>query len=199
MARALRRGRSLLKINFRENLKKALENLKTCDILSISKVKNNTKPTEKIMLPETTMLLKRTFPSHFLPEIDTRYQRELRDKMSKDVLRITRAAINIEKNWETGDFGKDYAEIYCACVGLQKKIDKLEEDVAGEKTQTLVRAMWSVINRLLGVNEYLRADNTSYKLVRSIAYLSVHLLYGFKKSDYKLLLENVSKLEQIPA
>ena len=149
------------------------------------------------MLPETTMLLKRTFPSHFLPEIDTRYQKELRDKMAKDVLRITRSAINIEKNWEKGDFGEDFNEIYWACVGLQKKIDKLEEDVAGEKTRTLVRAMWSIINRLLGVNECLRADNTSYKLVRSIAYLSVHLLYGFKKSDYKLLLENVSKLERI--
>lgn len=151
------------------------------------------------MLPETAMLLKRTFPSHFLPEINTRYQRELRDKMAKDVLRITRAAINIEKNWETGDFGKDYDEIYWACVGLQKKIDKLEEDVGDEKTRTLVRAMWGIINSLWGVNEYLRADNTSYKLVRSIAYLSVHLLYGFKKSDYKLLLENVSKLEQILA
>ena len=151
------------------------------------------------MLPETTMLLKRTFPSHFLPEINTRYQREMRDNMAKDVLRITRAAINIEKNWETGDFGKDYDEIYWACVGLQKKIDKLEEDVGDEKTRTLVRAMWGIINSLWGVNEYLRADNTSYKLVRSIAYLSVHLLYGFKKSDYKLLLENVSKLEQILA
>lgn len=149
------------------------------------------------MLPETAMLLKRTFPSHFLPEINTRYQRELRDNMAKDVLRITRAAINIEKNWETGDFGKDYDEMYWACVGLQKKIDKLEEDVGDEKTRTLVRAMWGIINSLWGVNEYLRADNTSYKLVRSIAYLSVHLLYGFKKSDYKLLLENVSKLEQI--
>ena len=151
------------------------------------------------MLPETAMLLKRTFPSHFLPEINTRYQRELRDKMAKDVLRITRAAINIEKNWETGDFGKDYDEIYWACVGLQKKIDKLEEDVGDEKTRTLVRAMWGIVNSLWGVNEYLRADNASYKLVRSIAYLSVHLLYGFKKSDYKLLLENVSKLEQILA
>lgn len=149
------------------------------------------------MLPETAMLLKRTFPSHFLPEINTRYQRELRDKMAKDVLSITRASINIEKNWETGDFGKDYDEIYWACVGLQKKIDKLEEDVEDEKTRTLVRAMWGIVNSLWGVNEYLRADNTSYKLVRSIAYLSVHLLYGFKKSDYKLLLENVSKLEQI--
>lgn len=149
------------------------------------------------MLPETTMLLKRTFPSHFLPEINTRYQREMRDNMAKDVLRITRAAINIEKNWETGDFGKDYDEIYWACVGLQKKINKLEEDVGDEKTRTLVRAMWGIVNSLWGVNEYLRADNTSYKLVRSIAYLSVHLLYGFKKSDYKLLLENVSKLEQI--
>ena len=151
------------------------------------------------MLPETAMLLKRTFPSHFLPEINTRYQRELRDNMAKDVLRITRAAINIEKNWETGDFGKDYDEMYWACVGLQKKIDKLEEDVEDEKTRTLVRAMWGIVNSLWGVNEYLRADNTSYKLVRSIAYLSVHLLYGFKKSDYKLLLENVSKLEQILA
>lgn len=149
------------------------------------------------MLPETAMLLKRTFPSHFLPEINTRYQRELRDKMAKDVLSITRASINIEKNWETGDFGKDYDEMYLACVGLQKKIDKLEEDVGDEKTRTLVRAMWGIVNSLWGVNEYLRADNTSYKLVRSIAYLSVHLLYGFKKSDYKLLLENVSKLEQI--
>ena len=153
------------------------------------------------MLPETTMLLKRTFPSHFLPEIGTRYEKELRDNMAKEVLRITRAAINIEKNWETGDFGEDYDEIYWACVGLQKKIDKLEEDQkgAGDNTQILVRAIWSVINRLWGVNEYLRADKTSYKLVRSIAYLSVHLLYGFKKSDYKLLLENVSKLEQILA
>ena len=151
------------------------------------------------MLPETKTLLKRTFPSHFLPEIDTRYQRELRDKMAKDVLRITRAAINIEKNWETGDFGKDYDEIYWACVGLQKKIDKLEEDVGGENTRTLVRAMWNIINCLFNVNEYLRVDNTSYRLVRSIAYLSVHLLYGFKKSDYKLILENVSKLEQILA
>ena len=153
------------------------------------------------MLPETTMILKRTFPSHFLPEIDTGYQRELRDKMAKDVLRITRAAINIEKNWETGNFGEDYDEIYWACVGLQKKIDKLEDDNKGarDNTQTLVRAMWSVINCLFNVNEYLRADKTAYKLVRSIAYLSVHLLYGFKKSDYKLLLENVSKLEQILA
>ena len=151
------------------------------------------------MLPETTMLLKRTFPSHFLPEIDTRYLRELRDKMAKDVLRITRAAINIEKNWEIGDFDKDYDEIYWACVGLQKKIDKLEEDVVGENTRTLARAMCSVINCLYNVNEYLYADNTSYKLVRSIAYMSVHLLYGFKRSDYKLLLENVSKLEQILA
>ena len=153
------------------------------------------------MLPETTMLLKRTFPSHFLPEINTRYQKELRDKMAKDVLRITRASINIKKNWETGNFGEDFDEIYWACVGLQKKIDKLEEDHkgAGDKTQTLVRAMWSVINKLWCVNEYLRADKTSYKLVRSIAYLSVHLLYGFKRSDYKLLLENVSKLEQILA
>ena len=182
-------------------MKKALENLKTCDILSISKVKNSTKPTEKIMLPETKTILKRTFPSHFLPEIDTRYQRELRDKMAKDVLRITRAAINIEKNWETGDFGEDFDEIYWACVGLQKKIDKLEDDYkgVGDNTQTLVRAMWSVMNCLYNVNEYLRADKTSYKLVRSIAYMSVHLLYGFKKSDYKLLLENVSKLEQILA
>lgn len=151
------------------------------------------------MLPETTTLLKRTFPSHFLPEINTRYQKELRDKMAKDVLRITRAAINIEKNWETGDFGEDFDEIYWACVGLQKKIDKLEEDVEGEKTRSLVRAMCNVINCLWGVNEYLIADKTSYKLVRSIAYLSVHLLYGFKKSDYKLLLGNVSKLEQILA
>ena len=151
------------------------------------------------MLPETTMLLKRTFPSHFLPEIDTRYQRELRDKMAKDVLRITRAAINIEKNWETGDFGEDFDEIYWACVGLQKKIDKLEEDVGGKNTRTLVRAMWSVINCLFHVNEYLKTDKTSYKLVRSIAYLSVHLLYGFKRSDYKLLLENVSKFKQILA
>ena len=89
------------------------------------------------MLPETAMLLKRTFPSHFLPEINTRYQRELRDKMAKDVLSITRASINIEKNWETGDFGKDYDEIYWACVGLQKKIDKLEEDVEDEKNANL--------------------------------------------------------------
>ena len=151
------------------------------------------------MLPETAMLLKRTFPSHFLPEINTRYQKELRDNMAKDVLSITRASINIEKNLETDNFGKDYDEIYWACVGLQKKINKLEEDVGDEKTRTLVRAMWGIINSLWGVNEYLRADNTSYKLVRSIAYLSVHLLYGFKKSDYKLLLENVSKLEQILA
>ena len=151
------------------------------------------------MLPETTMILKRTFPSHFLPEIDTRYQRELRDKMAKDVLRITSAAINIEKNWETGDFGEDFDEIYWACVGLQKKIDKLEEDVGGKNTRTLVHTMRSVINCLYNVNEYLYTDNTSYKLVRSIAYLSVHLLYGFKKSDYKLLLENVSKLKQILA
>ena len=149
------------------------------------------------MLPETTKLLKRTFPSHFLPEIDTRYQRELRDKMAKDVLRITRAAINIEKNQDTGDFGEDFDEIYWACVGLQKKIDKLEEDVGGENTRTLARAMCSVMNCLYNVNEYLRVDNTSYRLVRSIAYLSVHLLYGFKKSDYKILLENVSKLKQI--
>ena len=149
------------------------------------------------MLPETTMILKRTFPSHFLPEIDTRYERELRDKMAKDVLRITRAAINIEKNQATGDFGEDFDEIYWACVGLKRKIDKLEEDVGGKNTRTLVRAMCSVINCLFSVNEYLRADNTSYRLVRSIAYMSVHLLYGFKKSDYKLLLENVSKLEQI--
>ena len=153
------------------------------------------------MLPKTTTLLKRTSPSHFLPEIDTRYQRELRDNMAKDVLRITRAAINIERNWETGDFGKDYDEIYWACVGLQKKFDKLEDDHkgAGDNTQTLVRAMCSVINCLYNVNEYLYADNTSYKLVRSIAYMSIHLLYGFKRSDYKLLLENVSKLEQILA
>ena len=151
------------------------------------------------MLPETTMILKRTFPSHFLPEIDTRYQRELRDKMAKDVLRITSAAINIEKNWETGDFGEDFDEIYWACVGLQKKIDKLEEDVGGENTRTLVRTMCSVMNCMYNVNEYLHVDNTSYRLVRSIAYLSVHLLYGFKKSDYKLLLENVSKLKQILA
>ena len=151
------------------------------------------------MLPETTMILKRTFPSHFLPEIDTRYERELRDKMAKDVLRITRAAINIEKNQETGDFGEDFDEIYWACVDLKRKIDKLEEDVGGKNTRTLVRAMCSVINCLFSVNEYLRADNTSYRLVRSIAYMSVHLLYGFKKSDYKLLLENVSKLKQILA
>ena len=153
------------------------------------------------MLPETTMILKRTFPSHFLPKIDTLYQKELRDKMAKDVLRITRAAINIEKNWKTGDFGDDYNEIYWACVSLQKRIDELEDDHkgAGDNTETLVRAMWSVINCLWGVNEYLNADKTSYKLVRSIAYLSVHLLYGFKKSDYKLLLENVSKLKQILA
>ena len=151
------------------------------------------------MLPETTTLLKRTFPSHFLPEIDTRYQRELRDKMAKYVLRITRAAINIEKNWETGDFGEDFDEIYWACVGLQKRIDELEEDVGDENTRTMVRAIWSVIICLYNVNEYLHADKTSYKLVRSIAYLSVHLLYGFKRSDYKLLLENLSKLEQILA
>lgn len=153
------------------------------------------------MLPETKKILKRTFPSHFLPEIDTRYQRELRDKMAKDVLRITSAAINIEKNWETGDFGEYFDDIYWACVGLQKKFDKLEDDHkgAGDNTQTLVRAMWSITNCLSSVNEYLRVDNTSYRLVRSIAYLSVHLLYGFKKSDYKLLLENMSKLEQILA
>ena len=71
------------------------------------------------MLPETTMILKRTFPSHFLPEIDTRYQTELRDKIEKNNLKITSAAVNIEKNWETGDFGEDFDEIYCACVGLQ--------------------------------------------------------------------------------
>lgn len=151
------------------------------------------------MLPETTMILKRTFPSHFLPDISTLYQRDIRGNMAKDVLRITRAAINIEKNWETGNFCEDFNEIYWACVGLQKKIDKLEDDHRGacDNTETLVRAMWSVINCLFNVNEYLHADNTSYKLVRSIAYLSVHLLYHFKKSDYKLLLDNVSKLEQI--
>ena len=153
------------------------------------------------MLPETKTILKRTFPSHFLPEIDTRYQRELRNKMTKDVLRITSSVINIEKNWETGDFGQYFDEIYWACVGLQKKFDELEDDHkgAGDNTQTLVRAMCSVINCLYNVNEYLYADKTSYKLVRSIAYMSVHLLYGFKKSDYKLLLENVYKLEQILA
>ena len=48
-ARALRRGRSLLKNKFRENLKKALENLKTCDILSISKLRT-LQPTEKIKM-----------------------------------------------------------------------------------------------------------------------------------------------------
>ena len=123
------------------------------------------------------------------------------DIVSREMYKDLTSAINIEKNWETGDFGDDYDEIYWACVGLQKKIDKLEDDHKGacDNTETLVRAMWSVINCLWGVNEYLRADNTSYKLVRSIAYLSVHLLYGFKRSDYKLLLENVSKLEQILA
>ena len=75
------------------------------------------------MLPETTTLLKRTFPSHFLPEIDTRYQRELRDKMAKDVLRITRAAINIEKNWETGDFDKDYGGPRFECLDEDEFVD----------------------------------------------------------------------------
>lgn len=89
------------------------------------------------MLPETAMLLKRTFPSHFLPEINTRYQRELRDNMAKDVLRITRAAINIEKNWETGDFGKDYDEMYLACVGLQKKDRQTRGRRRGRKNANL--------------------------------------------------------------
>ena len=150
------------------------------------------------MLPETKTILKRTFPSHFLPEIDTRYQRELRDKMAKDVLRITRAAINIEKNWETGDFGEDFDEIYWACVGLQKKFDKLEDDHkgAGDNTQTLVRAMWSVTNCLFNVNEYLRVDNTSYRLVRSIVNNVAGLLYRFKKSEYKRFIDELSILKQ---
>ena len=74
------------------------------------------------MLPETKTIFKRTCPSRFLPEVGARYQRELRDKMAKDVLRITCAAINIEKNWETRDFCEYFDDIYGACVGLQKKL-----------------------------------------------------------------------------
>lgn len=174
-------------------MKKALKNLKTCDILSISKVKNNTKPTEKIML------LKRTFPSHFLPKFTMDYTKKLREQLTKDVLRINCAAANIEKNWEAGNFGDDFEEINRACIAIEHKLDKLEEHTADEKTRAIVWNIWRQFGKTWHVTEYLYADKTSYKLVRSIAYLSVHLLYEFKRSDYKLLLDNVSKLKQIRA
>ena len=145
------------------------------------------------------MLLKRSYPSHFLPKFTMDYTKKLREQLAKDVLRINSAAANIEKNWETENFGDDFEEINWACIAIEHKLDKLEEHTADEKTRALIWEIWRQFGKTWHVTDYLYADKTSYKLVRSIAYLSVHLLYGFKKSDYKLLLENVSKLEQILA
>ena len=145
------------------------------------------------------MLLKRTFPSHYLPKFTMDYTKKLREQLVKDVLRINSAAANIEKNWDTGDFGEDFEEINCACIAIEHKLDKIEEHTADEKTRALVWEIWRQFGHTWHVTEYLYADKTSYKLVRSIANLSAHLLYNFKRSDYKLLLENVSKLKQILA
>lgn len=135
-------------------------------------------------------------PSHFLPKLTTNYQRYFTKKITQAVLRINSNTTNIERAKTEIERIEAYFCIHYDFIGIQNILLKLTNSTDDKKTSTLVSSIWTELDELKAPMYYLRANNTNYQLIKSIANNISGLLYNFKKSNYKRLFETINELKQ---
>lgn len=89
-----------------------------------------------------------------------------------------------------------YFCIHYDFIGIQNILLSLINSTDDKKTSTLVSSVWAELGELKAPMYYLKANNTNYQLIKSIANSISGLLYNFKKSNYKRLFETVNELKQ---
>ncbi len=135
-------------------------------------------------------------PSHFLPKLTTDYQRYYTKKITQAVLRINSNTDNIERSKTEIERIEACFCIDCDFIGIQNILLSLINSTDDKNTSTLISSIWTELGELKAPMYYLRANNTNYQLIKSIANNISGLLYNFKKSNYKRLFETINELKQ---
>lgn len=148
------------------------------------------------MLPETKMLLKRTFPSHFLPRLSNPEQKAIRKEITNRVIGINNSSNNLTHGTWEEERRKNQERFALNFEEFQKGLSKLHKTIYDQRTSTLVSTIYWDLALIGDVKEYLRAIDTNYELLRSIVNKAASLLYSFKKSEYKRFINELSMLKQ---
>ena len=135
-------------------------------------------------------------PSHFLPKLTTYYQRYYQKKIMQTVLSINSNTIDIERAKTELERIEAYFCIHYDFIGIQNILLILSKSTDDKNTLTLISSIWTELDELKAPMYYLRANNTNYQLIKSIANNIPGLLYNFKKSNYKNFFETVNELKQ---
>ena len=135
-------------------------------------------------------------PSHFLPKLTTYYQRYCQKKITQTVLSINSNTTNIECAKTELERIEAYFCIHYDLIGIQNILLSLSKSSDDKNTLTLISSIWTELDELKAPMYYLRANNTNYQLIKSIANNISGLLYNFKKSNYKHFFETVNELKQ---
>lgn len=139
---------------------------------------------------------KNNLPSHFLPKLVTNYQRYFTKKITQAVLRINSNTTNIERAKTEIERIEAYFCIHYDFIGIQNILLSLINSTDDKNTSILVSSVWTELSELKAPMYYMRANNTNYQLIKSIANNISGLLYNFKKSNYKRFFETVNELKQ---
>ena len=141
-------------------------------------------------------MVKNSFPSHFLPRLDDEQAKLLRRDISTIVEHInTDLAEFVESSsWE--DFRRVDNQLKEHFGEFQKKFFEIRMYMNEPKTETLVRVVNSQFVKIDGVLGVLGNGWTNWRLFKSIVNNAASLLFRFKKSQYKKLLDEVQELKQ---
>ena len=141
-------------------------------------------------------MVKYNFPSHFLPRLDDEQAKLLRRDISIIVEHInTDLAEFVESSsWE--DFRRVDNQLKEHYGEFQKNFLELRMYMNEQKTAALVSVINSQFVEIDGVLGELGNGWTNWRLFKSTVNNAASLLFRFKKSQYKKLLDEVQQLKQ---
>ena len=148
------------------------------------------------MLQETTKLLKRTFPSHFLPRLNDGQAKELRSVITNKAVDIAYDLTKIYNSICDSELNvglKFLKEDFCT---FQKNLFELCKLSNEQKTSALVSTIYSELEFFIDSLEQLDYSRRNCVLFQGIANNAASLLFNFKKSQYKKLLDDLTQLKQ---
>ena len=141
-------------------------------------------------------MVKINLPSHFLPRISSLEQKAIRKEITDRALGINGGLDNLTFGSFEDEREKAKERFALNFEEFLKGLSKLHKTIYDQKTSTLVSTIYWDLALIGDVKEYLCAIDTNYELLRSIVNNAAGLLYRFKKSEYKRLVNELSILKQ---
>ena len=135
-------------------------------------------------------------PSHFIPQLNSDEQVDIRQEIADRALDINFYKTTIDRTGHYDEWRRATNNICEAFAVIQDKAGALCLTTDERKTATLTSTIYSELALLGDVRTYLDANDKNYELLRRIVNYASSLLYGFKKSNYNLFCDYVSQLKQ---